>query len=73
MEPRATVDSMDRPSPQQIAVYRAMSPQERLRQAEALYWTARRLREAYERSLHPEWSEQQVREHVRRVFLRAAT
>lgn len=54
-------------------MYRAMSPQERLRQAEALYWTARRLREAHERSLHPEWSEQQVREHVRRVFLRAAT
>jgi hypothetical protein len=64
---------VDRPSPEQIARYRAMSPGERLRQAEALYWTARRLREAHERSLHPEWTDEQVHEHVRKVFLRAAT
>ncbi len=50
-----------------------MTPAERLQQAEALYWTARQLREAYERSLHPDWSDDQVREHVRKVFLRAAT
>lgn len=64
---------MDRPSPEQILLYRAMAPRERLRQAEALYWTARRLREAHERALHPEWSDDQVRERVRKVFLRAAT
>lgn len=50
-----------------------MTPVERWRQAQALYWTARQLREAHERMLHPEWSDAQVREHVRRVFLRAAT
>ncbi|MBA3393852.1 MAG: hypothetical protein H0T89_14485 [Deltaproteobacteria bacterium] len=64
---------MDRPSPEQVAIYRAMTPAERLRQAERLYWSARRLREAHERALHPEWSDQQVREHTRQVFLRART
>jgi hypothetical protein len=64
---------MERPSPEQIARYRAMTPSERWQQATALYWTARRLREAHEHSLHPDWTEEQVCEHVRKVFLRAAT
>lgn len=64
---------VDRPSPEQIARYRAMTPAERLRQAGRLYWSARRLREAYERSLHPDWSDDQIRAHVRRVFLLART
>jgi hypothetical protein len=63
----------DRPSPEQIAIYRAMTPAERLQQAQAMYWTARRLRFAYERSEHPDWTDEQVKAHVRRVFLRAAT
>jgi hypothetical protein len=64
---------MDRPSPEQIARYRAMTPAERWRQAEALYWTARRLRASQERALHPAWSEAEVQAQVRRVFLRAGT
>jgi hypothetical protein len=64
---------MDRPSPEQIARYRAMTPAERWREAERLYWTARQLREAYERSLHPDWTDEQVHAHVKRIFLRAAT
>ena len=53
--------------------YREMTPNERWQQAQALSWTARRLREAYERSLHPTWSETEIAEHVRRIFLRAST
>jgi hypothetical protein len=64
---------MDRPSPQQLARYRAMTPSERLRQADRLYWSARRLREAHERALHPDWTDDELRDHVRRVFLRAGT
>jgi hypothetical protein len=64
---------VDRPSPEQIARYRAMTPEERLRQSTQLYWSARRLREAHERALHPEWSDDQVAAHVRKIFLRAAT
>jgi hypothetical protein len=69
----AVMDPADRPSPEQIARYRAMTPEERLREATRLYWFARRLREAHERALHPEWTDAQVSEHVRRIFLRAAT
>jgi hypothetical protein len=36
---------VDRPSPEQIARYRAMTPAQRLEQATKLYWMARRLRE----------------------------
>lgn len=50
-----------------------MSPAERLRQAERLHWSARRLREAHEHTLHPDWTEEQVRDHVRRILLLAGT
>lgn len=69
----AAMAHADRPSPEQIARYRAMTPEERLREATRLYWFARRLREAQERALHPDWTDAQVSEHVRRIFLRAAT
>jgi predicted phosphoadenosine phosphosulfate sulfurtransferase len=64
---------MDRPSPEQLARYRAMTPAERLRQSDRLYWTARRLREAHERTLHPDWTDDEIHDHVRRIFLRAGT
>ena len=63
----------DGPSPEQIAIYRAMTMAERWRQSLALYWTARRLRTAHERAMHPDWTDEQVEAHVRKVFLRAAT
>ncbi|MEO8706394.1 MAG: hypothetical protein ABI867_40565 [Kofleriaceae bacterium] len=64
---------MERPSPEQIATYRAMTPAERLKQSYALYWTARSLRAAHERALHPDWTDERIEAHVRRVFLRAGT
>jgi hypothetical protein len=64
---------MDRPSPEQIARYREMTPEQRMRQATQLYWSARRLREAYERTLHPDWTDAQIADHVRRIFLLATT
>jgi len=50
-----------------------MTPSERLRQSDRLYWSARRLREAHERALHPDWTDDEIHDHVRRIFLRAAT
>jgi hypothetical protein len=64
---------VDRPSPEQVARYRAMTPSERLHEATRLYWSARRLRAAYERQLHPDWTDADVESHVRKVFLRAGT
>jgi hypothetical protein len=72
-QPCATVAFVDRPSPQQLAKYRAMTPSERLRQAERLYWSARRLREAHERALHPDWTDAAIDGYVRRIFLLAGT
>ncbi|MEZ4364957.1 MAG: hypothetical protein R2939_01555 [Kofleriaceae bacterium] len=63
----------NRPSPEQLERYRAMSPAQRYRQACALNWTARRLRLAHERALHPDWDDATLAAHVRRIFLRAAT
>ncbi len=50
-----------------------MTPAERLQQAFALYWQARSLREAYERTLHPDWSDAELHDHVKKIFLRAST
>jgi hypothetical protein len=67
------VAPVDRPSPEQLEIYRAMSPAERLQQSTRLYWSARRLREAYERMLHPDWTDDEINDHVRKIFLRAVT
>jgi len=58
-------------SPEQIAVLRGMTGDRRLKVAERLYWSARKLKAAGVRSQHPDWSEQQVRAEVNRLFLHA--
>ncbi len=58
-------------SPEQIAVLRAMTPQQRWQAATNLYWSARRLKSAFVRSEHPDWSDQDVEAYVRRAFLYA--
>jgi len=50
-----------------------MTPEQRWRAAQPLYWTMRRHKTAFLRSEHPDWSEQQVEETVRRIFLHART
>jgi hypothetical protein len=61
----------EQPTPEQIAALRAMSGAERLRVAERLYWSARAMKAAGLRSLHPDWSEEQVQREVTRIFLHA--
>jgi hypothetical protein len=63
----------EQPSPEQIAIFRKMSPGRRLQLAEQLYWTARKLKAVGLRMQHPDWSEEQVNEEVRRIFLHART
>ena len=55
-------------SPEQIAAFRAMSGVRRLRLAEQLYWSARKMKAAGLRSQHPDWSPERIREEVLRVF-----
>lgn len=61
----------EQPSPEHIKILRAMPGEKRLAAAESLYWMARELKMAGVRSLHPEWTEEQVIAEVNRIFLNA--
>jgi len=60
-------------SAEQIKIFRAMSGERRLRLAEQLYWSARKMKAAGVRAQHPDWSEEQVNAEVRQIFLHART
>jgi hypothetical protein len=48
-----------------------MTPQQRLRAASRLYWSARQLKEASLRTFRPELSEEEIKATVRDFFLYA--
>jgi hypothetical protein len=58
-------------SPEQITAFRAMTGAQRLRLAECLYWSARKMKAAGLRHQHPDWPEQRLNDDVRRVFSHA--
>jgi hypothetical protein len=60
-------------SPEQFAALRAMTGARRLRLAERLYWSARKLKAAGLQIQHPDWPEPRVNEEVRRIFSHART
>ena len=63
----------ERTSPEQIAALRAMTGAQRLRLAERLYWSARKMKAAGLRSQHPDWPEERVNDAVREIFTHART
>jgi hypothetical protein len=63
----------EKSSPEQIAIFRAMTGERRLQLAEQLYWTARKLKLAGLRAQHPDWTDEQLNAEVRRIFLHART
>lgn len=52
-----------------IRALRAMTLEQKFKTANDLYWTARALKAAYLRQVHPEWTEDQVQKAVRNAFL----
>ena len=60
-------------TPKQIEIFRAMPGEKRLRLAEELYWSARRMKIAGLRAQHPGWSEERLQSEVRRIFLNGRT
>jgi hypothetical protein len=56
-------------SPEEIAILRATTGQQRLKVAEQMFWMARKLKAAGVRSLHSDWSEAEVVAEVNRIFL----
>jgi hypothetical protein len=57
----------------QVAIYRAMSPQQRLRQALRMNRAMRSLMAAGFRDRHPTWTESEVRRAVAERILHART
>jgi hypothetical protein len=49
----------------------AMSPAQKLRAAERLYYSARELKAAALRAEHPDWTDEVIREAVRQISLYA--
>jgi hypothetical protein len=60
-------------TPEYIASLRRISGQQKLRTAFAMYWSARALKAAGLRSQFPNWSEDQVQQKVKEIFLHATT
>ena len=63
----------EQPSPEQIAAFRAMSGELRLRLSEQLYWSARKMKAAGLRLQHPNWPQERIEAEVRKIFLHART
>ena len=55
----------------QHEILRRMSPEQKLAAAMNLNYSARKLKAAWIRHLHPDWSEEQVAEAVREAFANA--
>jgi hypothetical protein len=60
-------------SPEYIATLRRMTGAEKLRTAFGLYWSARKVKAARIRQQHPDWTDEQVRQRVKEIFLHAVT
>ncbi|HOX57693.1 MAG TPA: hypothetical protein P5205_13765 [Candidatus Paceibacterota bacterium] len=59
--------------PKQVKIFRGMPGERRLRLAEQLDWSARKLKLAGLRAQHPDRTEEQLNAEVRRIFLHART
>ena len=67
-------DRIDRSMhPQQISIFRAMSPARKLELAADFHFAARHLKSQSLKALHPDWSNERVRRKVREMFLYAAS
>jgi hypothetical protein len=64
-----TVNSMAEDKVREIR--KAMTPKQKLNAAMQLYWSARELKSAYIRSIHPEWSDEQIHQAVREAFMKS--
>ena len=56
---------------EQFVIFRGMTPGRRLEVAHSLWLTARELKRAGLRMLHPDWSAEQVERELNHAFLHA--
>jgi len=57
----------------QEKIYQSMTPERKLRIAIQLYSSARQLKMAVLRHVHPDWTEKELKEKVREFFLYGRT
>lgn len=60
-------------TPEQVEIYRKMTPGRKLEIAAQMHYAARELKTAWLRSQHPDWTAEQIRKEVRRIFLYASS
>jgi hypothetical protein len=58
-------------TPEYVATLRRMSGEDKIRTAFRLYWSARKLKAAALREQHPDWTEEEVQQRVKDIFLHA--
>ncbi len=54
---------------EQVKIISKMTPEEKFKIATDMYWTARGLKTAWLKQLHPDWSDEEVEKVVREIFL----
>jgi len=59
--------------PEQKRIFQSMSPEQKLNLVLRLYHSARELKEAGLRAQHPKWTEKQIQQRLREIFLYART
>lgn len=60
-------------TPEYVATLRRMTGEQKWRTAFGMYWSARKLKAAAVRDQHPEWTEEQVQQRVKEIFMHAVT
>ena len=55
----------------QTEVLKRLTPEQRYKAGRQLYWTLRRHKRAFLRSLHADWSDAELDAEVRRIFVNA--
>jgi hypothetical protein len=58
-------------TPEYVATLRRLSGREKVKAGFDLYWFARALKTAAVRDRHPDWTDAQVEEKVKEIFLNA--
>ena len=60
-------------TPEQIQIFKAMAPADKLKVGLNFCHAARALKSQALKSQHPDWSEEKVQEQVRKIFLYASS
>jgi hypothetical protein len=60
-------------TPEYIATLRRMTGAQKLRTASQLYWGARKIKTARLRTQHPDWTEEQLQQRVKEIFMHGLT